>query len=206
MLGEWPRLHSVSIWRKVVLWIDLAGIIGMCELTCDAPGHIPMSRLIVDLAHGLRLRPKGPYLTHISNVRIFPGVIHRACRQTSSAGLNVSWPQSFRTLYEMEMPMTSEMTEKSYKAVRCSYCSEPIPLSARLSELFVAEYDNTTEAQCRSQVFILRCEACSKESRYLKAEIDILEGEPRQRGDVNRSGPRCYPKSLRKAVAKNLSG
>jgi hypothetical protein len=67
--------------------------------------------------------------------------------------------------------MTSEMTEKSYQAVRCSYCSEPIPLSTRLLEIFVAESDNTTESQCQSQVFILRCEACSKESRYLKTEI-----------------------------------
>jgi hypothetical protein len=86
--------------------------------------------------------------------------------------------------------MTSEMTEKSYQAVRCSYCSEPIPLSIRLLELFVAESDDTAEPQSQSQVFILRCEACSKESRYLKAEIDTLEGEPRQSGEMNRFGPR----------------
>lgn len=99
--------------------------------------------------------------------------------------------------------MTSEMTEKSYRAVRCSYCSEPIPLSTRLLELCQVDSDCTTaELQCQCQVFILRCEACSKESRYLKAEIDTLEGEPRQRGDVNRSGPRCYPKSLRKAAGQ----
>jgi hypothetical protein len=98
--------------------------------------------------------------------------------------------------------MTSEMTEKSYQAVRCSHCSEPIPLSTRLLELFVAESDDTAEPQCQSQVFILRCEACSKESRYLKAEIDTLEGEPRQSGEMNRFGPRGYPKSLRKAAGQ----
>jgi hypothetical protein len=98
--------------------------------------------------------------------------------------------------------MTSEITEKSYQAVRCSYCSEPIPLSTRLLELFVAESDDTAEPQCQSQVFILRCEACSKESRYLKAEIDTLEGEPRQSGEMNRFGPRGYPKSLRKAAGQ----
>jgi hypothetical protein len=99
--------------------------------------------------------------------------------------------------------MTSEMSEKSYQAVRCSYCSEPIPLSTRLLELCHVDSESTTaELQCQSQVFILRCEACSKESRYLKAEIDNLEGEPRQSGDVNRSGPRGYPKSLRKAAAQ----
>jgi hypothetical protein len=96
--------------------------------------------------------------------------------------------------------MTSEMSEKSYQAVRCSYCSEPIPLSTRLLMLFVAESDKTAELQYKSQVFILRCEACSKESRYLKSEIDTLEGEPRQTGGVNRSSPRGYPKSLRQAA------
>ena len=99
--------------------------------------------------------------------------------------------------------MTSEVTEKSYQAVRCFYCSEPIPLSARLLELCRVDSDNTTaELQCQCQVFILRCEACSKESRYLKAEIDTLEGESRQRGDLNRAGPRGYPKSLRKAAGQ----
>jgi len=98
--------------------------------------------------------------------------------------------------------MTSEMTEKSYQAVRCTYCSEPIPLSTRLLEIFVAESDKTAESQCQSQVFILRCEACSKESRYLKAEIDTFEGEPRQSGDLNRFSPRSYLKSLRKAAGQ----
>ena len=98
--------------------------------------------------------------------------------------------------------MTSEMTEKSYRAVRCSYCSEPIPLSTRLLEIFVAESDNTAESQRQSQVFILRCEACSKESCYLKAEIDTFEGEPRQIADLDRISPRRYPKSLRKAAGQ----
>jgi hypothetical protein len=98
--------------------------------------------------------------------------------------------------------MTSEMTEKSYRAVRCFYCSEPIPLSARLLRLFVAESDNAAKLHCQSQVFILRCDACSKESPYLKVEIDTFEGEPSQSGDVNRPGPRGYPKSLCKAAGQ----
>jgi hypothetical protein len=99
--------------------------------------------------------------------------------------------------------MKSEMSEKSYQAVRCSYCSEPIPLSTRLLELCHFDSDRTSsELQCQSQVFILRCGACSKESRYLKTEIDTLEGEPRPSGDVNRSGPRRYPRSLSKAAGQ----
>jgi hypothetical protein len=100
---------------------------------------------------------------------------------------------------EEEMPMTSEMTQKSCKGVRCLYCSEPNHLSARLLELFEVKSDITgAELQYQGQVFILRCEVCSKEGRYLKAEIDILEGKPRQSGDVASFGPRGYSKSLRK--------
>jgi hypothetical protein len=99
--------------------------------------------------------------------------------------------------------MTSEMSEKSYQAVRCFYCSEPIPLSARMLELFVVKSDSTTaQLEVQSRVFILRCEACSKENRYLKAEIDTLEGEPPQKGAMNRSGPRRYPRSLREAAGQ----
>lgn len=82
--------------------------------------------------------------------------------------------------------MTTEMSAKSYQAVRCYYCSEPIPLSVRLLELC----GTTTEPQCQSYVFILRCEACSKESRYLKSEIEIFESESSQNANLNRFGPR----------------
>jgi hypothetical protein len=78
--------------------------------------------------------------------------------------------------------MTIEMSEKSNQAVRCSYCSEPIPLSKPLLRLFVAESHKKADLQCQSQAFILRCEACSKESRYLKAEIETFEAVSRQTG------------------------
>src|ERR1700674_3438650 len=96
--------------------------------------------------------------------------------------------------------MPSEMTERSYQAVRCIYCSEPIPLSPRMLALCLVESKSTTSGlQSQSQVFILRCEACSKESRYLKTEIENFEGDPPEAGDVNPAGPKHYPKSLRKA-------
>jgi len=71
--------------------------------------------------------------------------------------------------------MTSETKETSYQAVRCLYCSKPIPLSTRMLELAHVDSGSTTaELQCKCQVFILRCEDCSKESRYLKAQIEIF--------------------------------
>lgn len=99
--------------------------------------------------------------------------------------------------------MTSEMREKSYEAVRCLYCSEPIPLSTRLLEIFVLESDGTTtELRRQSNVFTLRCAACSKETCYLKSEIETFEGDPPQSGDVTPSGPRRYARSLHKAAGQ----
>jgi hypothetical protein len=99
--------------------------------------------------------------------------------------------------------VTSEMTQKSYQAVRCLYCSDPIPLSATILKLCVVESgEATAERQCQSQVFILRCDACSRESSYLKSEIESFEGEPSKTGGVNRSTPRRYQRSLRKAAGQ----
>jgi hypothetical protein len=99
--------------------------------------------------------------------------------------------------------MTSEMTEKSYHAVRCFYCSESVRLSTRLLENCHADSDSATaELLGQCQVFILRCDACSKESHCLNAEIETLEGNPRQKGDVNPSSPRRYSKALRKAAGQ----
>lgn len=103
--------------------------------------------------------------------------------------------------YEGELTMTSELTEKFYQAVRCLFCAEPIPLSKSLLSLSVVESESTiVEQQGRSHVFILRCEACLRESRYLKSEIENFEGDPPEAGDVNRAGPRRYQRSLRKAA------
>ena len=97
--------------------------------------------------------------------------------------------------------MTSEMSEKSYQAVRCSYCSEPIPLSVRLLELRHVDFDgDTTEVQGQCQVFILRCEACSKEGRYLKSEIEIFESESPQTADLHRFRSRRSAASYQKAA------
>jgi hypothetical protein len=99
--------------------------------------------------------------------------------------------------------MRGEMSEKSYQAVRCLYCSRSIPLSTRMIELAHIDSGSTSaELQRRCQVFILRCDACSKESRYLKTEIDRFEMLPPQSGDVSPSGPRRYPRSLPQAAGQ----
>jgi len=97
--------------------------------------------------------------------------------------------------------VTSEMTEKSYLAVRCLYCSEPIRLSARMIELCHVDSDSTaSDVQGHCQVFILRCESCSKEIHYLKSQIEMFEEEASKAGDVNRDSHRRFPRVLPKAA------
>jgi hypothetical protein len=99
--------------------------------------------------------------------------------------------------------MTSEMTGKSYEAVRCFHCSEPIPLSARLLELCHVGFDRANaELPYLCQVFILRCNSCTKELHYLKSEIETFEGEPSLSRDMKPSVPRDFQKSLRSAAGQ----
>jgi hypothetical protein len=50
-----------------------------------------------------------------------------------------------------------------------------------LLELCHVDSDSrTAELQCQCQVFNLRCDACSKEIRYLKSEIETFEGGSRK--------------------------
>jgi hypothetical protein len=97
--------------------------------------------------------------------------------------------------------MTSEMNQKCYMAVRCFYCSEPIRLSIRLLELCHIDSDSTNaELQFQPQVFILRCDACSKEICYLKTQIETFEGDARKTSDAIRATPNSYPRSFLKAA------
>jgi hypothetical protein len=89
--------------------------------------------------------------------------------------------------------MTSEMREKPYQelryfyqAVRCFYCAKPIRLSTRLLELHRVGFEcSNAELRYQSQVFILRCDSCTRELHYLKSEIETFEGEPPKRGAAN---------------------
>src|SRR6202023_1875831 len=93
--------------------------------------------------------------------------------------------------------MTSEMTEKSFLAVRCFCCSEPIRLSARMIELCHFESDSTTsELQGYGQVFILRCNSCSKEIHYLKSQIEMFEEKASKASEVHRTPYRKFSREL----------
>jgi len=143
------------------------------------------------------LVPQGPP----GNVHICPATINRTGRQTGSVGVCVLSHKITCSIFKGKMLMTSELTEKSFQAVRCLYCSEPIRLSTRLLELCHADSDGTTaELQGQCQVFILRCEACSKEGRYLKSEIEFFESESPQTADLHRFRSRRSAASYQKAA------
>jgi hypothetical protein len=92
--------------------------------------------------------------------------------------------------------MTSEIAESSCHAVRCLYCSEPIPLSASLLRRLVVKSDSATAPEDSCLVFTLRCEACSKERRYCKAEIAVIELLPVKTDYGRPPGPKGYSRLL----------
>jgi hypothetical protein len=93
--------------------------------------------------------------------------------------------------------MASEIEERSCQAVRCLYCLEPIPLSASLLRRLAVKSDSSAALEDGSPVFILRCEACSKERRYFKSEISIIDLGP----VGSRPGPRGYSRLLLREAA-----
>src|ERR1019366_9521682 len=75
----------------------------------------------------------------LSQAEQFSEVFNRACRQSLHQGICIL----LSMLAKGEL-MTSEMIRKSYKAIRCFYCSETIPISTRLLEHCVVDSDSTT--------------------------------------------------------------
>lgn len=79
--------------------------------------------------------------------------------------------------------MIAEMI-KSYSAVLCSRCNEPIPVSSR-----VASIQNDIEHNDKNapHSFVARCKLCEYESIYAVDAVKVFEGQPRKRGGRTRA-------------------
>ena len=90
--------------------------------------------------------------------------------------------------------MNAEATE-THSSVRCIFCAQPIPLSAKLANLHVVAKDesNRAEYENRSGVMLLRCPKCSREAPYRRDEITT--------GGPDANNPHNAPKVFRRAAA-----
>ena len=67
---------------------------------------------------------------------------------------------------------------KSYRAVLCVRCNEPIPISAKVASLQDEIEHQETNAP---HAFVARCKLCEYERVYAITDIRRLDGEPRRR-------------------------
>jgi hypothetical protein len=64
--------------------------------------------------------------------------------------------------------------------VRCRYCEKPIRVSGAVAKKASHDTSDTEHWQLSSQVFVLRCRSCEKESVYsLKQVVNIPARPPR---------------------------
>jgi hypothetical protein len=98
--------------------------------------------------------------------------------------------------------MIPEVAETQDRVVKCIFCAQPIPLSPRLVSLYVVAKDDAqrAEQERRSRVVLLRCDKCSREAQYRRADIVSLGGgNTTQVGDTTK--PPVPLNALRKAAS-----
>lgn len=73
---------------------------------------------------------------------------------------------------------------KSYRAVICSYCNEPIAVSSKVVALQGEVGDGNTNVP---HTFTVRCKMCEYERVYAIHDVRSFEGEPRRRSPKKRA-------------------
>lgn len=79
--------------------------------------------------------------------------------------------------------MIHEITQRHYWGVRCSRCTERIPVPKRAADLYEElTHGEASEGQgAKSCAFTLRCKVCDEEGVYGVLEIQEFEWPPRIR-------------------------
>jgi RNase P subunit RPR2 len=74
---------------------------------------------------------------------------------------------------------------RSYRAVFCVRCNEPIPISSKVASL----QDEIESRETRAPyAFVVRCKLCEYEHVYTISEIRAIDGEPRRRSGHGQAG------------------
>ena len=94
--------------------------------------------------------------------------------------------------------MIREALESHDRVVKCLFCAQPFPISARLASLYVVAKDEAEreEQARRSQVVTLRCPKCSREAPYRRSDVitrEVIAGEL--------PGAEAQPKAFKRAAS-----
>ena len=76
--------------------------------------------------------------------------------------------------------MIQEANSRTYQAVVCKHCREPIPVPVIVIRIESLSEPHAAAGQSE-RVFTLRCRACVCEHPYRSSEIVEIEGEPKGR-------------------------
>lgn len=77
--------------------------------------------------------------------------------------------------------MIQEVKSRTYRAVVCKHCREPIPVPAIVIRIESLSQERQEAEGQSERVFTLRCRACVGEHPYRSSEIVEVEGEPKGR-------------------------
>jgi translation initiation factor 2 beta subunit (eIF-2beta)/eIF-5 len=77
--------------------------------------------------------------------------------------------------------MNEQLEQRTYSAVLCRTCREPIPVPAIVIRLQEESNEAGSAEPQHDRVFRLRCRACGAEKPYRSSQVIEVDGEPKVR-------------------------
>jgi hypothetical protein len=84
--------------------------------------------------------------------------------------------------------MNQQLEQRTYSAVLCRVCREPIPVPAIVIRLQEEAKAAGPDVPQHDQVFRLRCRSCEAEKPYRSSQMIEVDGEPKLRRATLRAG------------------